>query len=121
MMFSYHNYHMFDILRYQLLKLRSHKAPDLFLYKIGILSETLNKLSSTYAFISEARPSTLHEVGSNQLGASKLACDSSLSYMEIHKSHTIRCSIFGLLIHLRFVVFNMSFSPYLKDLIYNRG
>lgn len=96
--------------RYQLLKLRSHKPPDPFLNKIGILSETLNKLSSTFAFISEARLSTLHAVGSNQLGASKLAGDSSLSYMEFHKSHTIRCSIFGLLIHLRFVVFNMSFS-----------
>lgn len=110
MMFSYHNYHIFDILRYQLLKLRSHKAPDLFLYKIRILSETLNKLSSTYAFISETRPSTLHAVGSNQLGASKLAGDSSLSYMEFHKSHTISCSIFRLLIHLRFVVFNVIFT-----------
>lgn len=105
-MFSYHNYHIFDILRYQLLKLRSHKAPD----QIRILSETLNKLSSTYAFISETRPSTLHAVGSNQLGASKLAGDSSLSYMEFHKSHTISCSIFRLLIHLRFVVFNVIFT-----------
>lgn len=46
-----------------------------------------------------------------------MAGDSWLSYMEFHKSQTIRCSIFRLLKHLRFVVFNMSFSPDLKDII----